>query len=171
MRITLKGGVYQQREQRAVIEFLCANSTGLEGEWESEDKYEGAGGKARREDKDGKKDEKEGDGDEGGFSERQLKKKDAALIWEGYKRSPDDKVDTLFLTWHTKYACENNKRADEPAPSESVHWGFFTWMIILWVYSGHYHGLWGLGLLTCMCFCQGLPVHCRISHLWLVAQL
>ncbi|KAM7186351.1 autophagy-related protein 27 [Naviculisporaceae sp. PSN 640] len=133
LRLTLHGGVYQKREQRAVIEFLCNhNRTGLEGEWESQDKYEKGKSEKREDKKEGDKKEEDKDGDAGGFPERQLKKEDAALIWEGYKRGGDDKVDTLFLTWHTKHACE--KAADGgngDAPSESSHWGFFTWMFVL----------------------------------------
>lgn len=134
LRLTLHGGVYQKREQRAVIEFLCDhNRTGLEGEWESQDKYEKGKAEKREEKKkeeggDEKKDEDK-DGEDG-FPERQLKKENAALIWEGYKRSPDDKVDTLFLTWHTKFACEKAVDGGD-GPSESTHWGFFTWMFML----------------------------------------
>lgn len=136
LRMTLHGGVYQKREQRAVIEFLCDhNRTGLEDEWESQDKYEKGKSEKREDKKDGDKKEDDKDGDAGGFPERQLKKENAALIWEGYKRSPDDKVDTLFLTWHTKHACE--KAADGgngDGPAESTHWGFFTWMFMLSVF-------------------------------------
>ncbi|KAK4215013.1 autophagy-related protein 27 [Rhypophila decipiens] len=130
LRLTLHGGVYQKREQRAVIEFLCDhNRTGLEGEWESRDKYEKGKAEKREEKKDDDKKDEDKDGDDG-FPERQLKKENAALIWDGYKRSPDDKVDTLFLTWHTKYACEKDVDGGN-GPSESTHWGVFTWMFML----------------------------------------
>ncbi|KAK3314769.1 autophagy-related protein 27 [Apodospora peruviana] len=135
VRVTLKGGLYQSREQRAVVEFLCdRNRTGLEGEWDSEDKYE----PGQAEEKRRRAEEGGGDGDdkkpppedEVGFEERQLKKENAALVWEGYKRSPDGKMDTLFLKWHTQYACETG--VEQPsADEESRHWGFFTWIVIL----------------------------------------
>ncbi len=130
LRLTLQGATtYQQRAQRTVVEFRCnPDLVGTEGEWESVDEYVPAN--ARREE-----DKKDGDKKEGDEStpEAQLKKDGAALIWEGYKRekSADDKdVDTLYLTWYTKHACD--AAVDEPPPAgESSHWGFFTWLVIL----------------------------------------
>jgi hypothetical protein len=123
VKLTLKGGKYEQREQKAVVEFRCKKGTsGLDGEWESEDEYVKA-----------KEDKKEEGGEKGGdellgFPEKQLKKENAALIWEGYKREAE--VDTLFLTWYTEHACA--EKAGEEAPGdESAHWGFFTWFILV----------------------------------------
>jgi len=129
VRLTLKGGMYE-REQRAVIELLCDKErTGLEGEWEPKDKPA----------PDGPKEEKlrrlagrgEGDKlariDDVGFPEKQLKKDDAALVWDSYGHTEDKNIDVLRLTWHTKYACEEGaERTDS-----SNHWGFFTWIVIL----------------------------------------
>jgi len=140
LRLTLKGPVHQV-EQKAVITFLCDDKKeGTEGEWENkDDEYEKPGKKQKREDKkDG--DDKKDDGSHG-YPEKQMKKDDAALIWDGYKAAEG----TLFLTWHTKYACEaqsggggkdgdkeDPKKPDEDAPaSESSHWGFFTWLVVL----------------------------------------
>ncbi|OAA52851.1 Autophagy-related protein 27 [Cordyceps fumosorosea ARSEF 2679] len=143
LRLVLKGGRHEKREQRAVIEFLCdRNRTGLEGEWEAEDKYEsGSGAKRRRDDKEAD-DAKEGDdkkekGDNDDTSneevEHQLKKEDASLLWESYGVEKD--ADILRLTWHTKYACEKRDDDDvkdpEEPPSSSSNWGFFTWLIIV----------------------------------------
>lgn len=140
LRLVLKGGRYENREQRAVIEFLCnRNHTGLEGEWEAEDKYE-SGSKRKREDKDGdKKDGDDSDKDKGGDDgsheevEHQLKKDGASLIWESY--GAEKEADILRLTWHTKYACEkrddDNDVEDPEAPPRSGGWGFFTWLFII----------------------------------------
>ncbi len=174
LRLVLKGGRHQLRDQRAVIEFLCArNQTGLEGEWEAEDKYEKSS-KRKRDDKkdddkkdddkkdddkkdddkkdddkkdddkkdddkkDDKKDDDKKDGDDnkkGGDDEEvehQLKKDDAALIWESYGTEKD--ADILRLTWHTKYACEkrdDNDVEDPEKPASGGSWGFFTWVFIM----------------------------------------
>lgn len=125
VRIVMRGGVYEGREQKASVEMVCdPERTGTEGEWESEDRYDPEGEKEKE-----KREEEGGDnGDDLGFSERQLKKENAALIWEGYNRQ--DGVDTLHLTWYTKYACERSLPDDKPEDASS-HWGFFTWMVIL----------------------------------------
>lgn len=127
LRLTLQGSTYQQRAQRTVVEFRCnPDLTGSEEEWDSLDEYVPGKGekKSRRDDK--------GEGDES-TPEEQLKKDGAALIWGGYKREKDDKggeMDTLYLTWNTKYACD--AAVDQPEPEqESKHWGFFTWLVIL----------------------------------------
>lgn len=131
LKVTLTGGMYEHREQRAVVELRCnATMTGLESEWESEDEYVKPKGVDRRDGSDGKdkdKDDKGGEPDDGS-PETQRKKDGAALIWQGYKN--DGNVDTLYLTWHTKHACEK-AAAEEPAGEESKHWGLFTWLIIL----------------------------------------
>jgi autophagy-related protein 27 len=155
LRLVLKGGkfpldgaVKDRREQKAVIEFLCdPEKTGLEGEWSSEDRYEGDDkNRVRRADGDEEKkdgEEKDGEGkdkdededDDGGepSTEHQLKKDDTSLIWESY--GGDDKgADVLRLTWHTKYACEkrdDNDGDDDSGNKGSGGWGFFTWFIIM----------------------------------------
>ncbi|KAJ3474087.1 hypothetical protein NLG97_g9999 [Lecanicillium saksenae] len=142
LRLVLKGGRHENKEQIAVIEFLCdRNQTGLDGEWESEDKYEKTTKRKRDEKEDEKKDDKkEGDdkdkGSDNGSNEEvehQLKKDDAALIWESYSTEKD--TDILRMTWHTKYACEkrdDDKDVQDPEePSRSTGWGFFTWLIIV----------------------------------------
>ncbi|KAK4142779.1 autophagy-related protein 27 [Dichotomopilus funicola] len=148
LRLTLQSGAtYQDRAQRAVVEFRCnPDLEGAEGEWESVDKYKPVKGeKARREDKDdekkddgkkddGKKDDNKKDGDkvsDPSTPERQVKKDDAALVWGGYKRERDadgKELDTLYLTWYTKHVCDT--AVDQPV-KESESWGFFTWFVIL----------------------------------------
>lgn len=148
LRLTLHGAsTYQQRAQRTVVEFRCSpDQEGTEGEWESVDEYE-AGKKSKRgeekkegEKKEGEKegdkkdeDKKEGDKkDDESTPEKQLKKDGAALVWEGYKRekgSDGADMDTLYLTWYTKHACD--AAVDEPPAKDSQSWGFFTWLVIL----------------------------------------
>lgn len=135
VRIVMKGGVYEGREQKAAVEMVCdPERTGDEGEWESEDKYDKEGSKEKREVETSEDDKKEEDGggqDEVGWVEKQLKKDNASLIWEGYTRT--DNVDTLQLTWYTKYACEKRapNEGERPPADESKSWGFFTWLVIL----------------------------------------
>lgn len=137
VRLVLKGGkhpltgpIKDRREQKAIIEFLCdPEKEGTEGEWDAEDKYERL---VRRDDKDKDKDKDDKDEDEGEASaEHQLKKENAALIWESYKS--EKKADVLRMTWHTKHACEDKRNDDgkDGDESASTSWGFFTWVFII----------------------------------------
>ncbi|KAK4175715.1 putative autophagy protein Atg27 [Triangularia setosa] len=135
LKITLKGGKYQGRQQQTVVEFRCSSLKGDEEEWESKKLVEYERAKRAAEDK-----KEDGEGDDLSTPERQLKKEGAALIWEGYKS--DGEVDTLALTWYTKLVCDKavpggDKPDDEKGPEdggkegESAHWGFFTWFVVL----------------------------------------
>ncbi|PHH65793.1 hypothetical protein CDD81_1520 [Ophiocordyceps australis] len=139
LRLVLKGGkhpldgpVNERREQRAVVEFLCdPNRTGDEGEWEAEDEYDkNAKLRARA---DGDDDGDKNDGQDRSALEHQLKKDNAALLWESFEDEKDAKV--LRLTWHTKYACEKREDGgdsdDKGDGSTSSHWGFFTWFVVI----------------------------------------
>ncbi|KAL2159784.1 hypothetical protein VTH06DRAFT_1917 [Thermothelomyces fergusii] len=145
LRLVLQGAIkYQERAQRTVIDFRCdPDLEGTEGEWKSPDAYVPGGGEdAQAEEDKKKKEEKEGEdgnGKEDGDKEdkvvstpeKQLKKEGAALVWGGYKRGKDadgGEMDTLYLTWYTKHACD--AAADEPA-EERKGWGFFTWFVVL----------------------------------------
>ncbi|KAK0662948.1 putative autophagy protein Atg27 [Cercophora samala] len=129
LKVTLKGGKYQGRQQQTVVEFRCSGLKGDEEEWESKKlvEYERVKRAAVAEDKD--------EGDDLSTPERQLKKEGAALVWEGYKS--DGEVDTLSLTWYTKFVCDKAvgdepEKGKEPADGgESAHWGFFTWFVVL----------------------------------------
>lgn len=123
----LDGPVKERRPQKAVLEFICDHDkTGLEGEWRSEDRYDGDDKKLRRRD-----DEKEEEGESA--LEHQLKHDDTALLWEGYK--PEGDEDVLRLTWKTKYACEEKRDDDKPDNDDDEtskgSWGFFTWFVIM----------------------------------------
>jgi hypothetical protein len=132
LRLILKGGSYDGRDQKAVVEFICdKDRTGLEGEWDHEDEYvpERATLLGRRDAVLSTTDD-EPDGPETG-EERQLLNENAALIWNSYGPTTDDDshTDVLRLTWHTKYACE--KRQEGGSDAQPGHWGFFTWLVIL----------------------------------------
>lgn len=140
VRIVMYGGRHPQqssgREQRAIVEMLCAaDKTGKEGEWSpKDDKYEQVPVEAEEDDAVGQR--KRADGDESNNkSEHQLLKEDAALIFDSYGPMADNgNVDVLRLTWHTKYACEGLPADEYP---QSEHWGFFTWLVILWVFHDY----------------------------------
>lgn len=138
VRISLYGGRHQLvsggREQRAIIEMVCSKTLkGTEGEWSpKDDKYEqmppeteqidAAAARLRRDENDEK--------------EQQLLKTDVnatALVFDSYGPMADNAgIDVLRLTWHTEFACEGNSNGGSGGGNE--HWGFFTWMVILWVY-------------------------------------
>ncbi len=155
LRLVLKGGRYPltgppsgRESQRAILELICDRGRdGTEGEWTPSDQYEGAAATqqpfsflSRRDDHD-KEGDKEGDGEDGGdgktpppapptSEEKQLKKDDAALVWNSFKNEDlnGELGRVLRLTWYTKYACED--RADDP-DEPSKHWGFFTWLVVM----------------------------------------
>lgn len=127
LQVVLSGTTkYQERNQKTVIEFRCDQDLiGNEGEWEGVDEYEPAP-KARR----APEDKEDGDDNDKGTPEAQLKKDGkVALLWGGYKTKGD--TDTLYLTWHTKFACDAAAEKPTPPPAESAHWGFFTWVFFL----------------------------------------
>lgn len=152
VRLVLGGGRFPLEsggvEQRAVVDFVCdKDKTGLEGEWEPEDKYESAAlsapaeprawkvarGIARATEEAPKATESAG--------EKQLLKDGAALLFDGYGpgEGADKDVRVLKLTWRTKEACESKRdeggdRDDggkEDDGRGTTHWGFFTWFVVM----------------------------------------
>ena len=115
LRMTLKGGSYAKRDQRAIIEFQCDEErSGNEGFEEK---------KRRRDDKKGEDDgEEEGD------------KKSLTFVSYG---KVDDKTDVLRLNWRTKYACEDyaDRDDEDDEGGKKGGWGFFTWFILMYVFS------------------------------------
>ncbi|KAI4286943.1 MAG: hypothetical protein L6R35_003803 [Caloplaca aegaea] len=99
----------------AVIEFLCQDKAEQKGERDLA---------ARKgDDDDGEEEDHSATGEiahdgHGGT----LKYKDFALV---------DETKVLSLEWRTKYACENTKGGDD-SKAKGSHWGFFTWMIIVY---------------------------------------
>lgn len=123
----LNGPVKERTAQKAVIEFHCdPERTGLEGEWESEDRYDGDDKVRREEDEEGGD-----DGTESGV-EHQLKTDNSSLIWESYGYDEERSADILRMTWYTKYACEKlDDGDDDDGGNSSSHWGFFTWLFFM----------------------------------------
>lgn len=146
LRITMAGGrVPLERggiEQHAVIEMLCdKNKIGTEGEIDPTGEYISLpGDDASRRRADG--DEDDQDGDESPTTEHQLlktgDKNGTALIFDSYGPLADNgKLDVLRLTWYTKFACEGedqNGGESSGGGGSSEHWGFFTWMFMLYVF-------------------------------------
>lgn len=127
------------REQRAIIEMICdQDKTGTEGEYNPEDdKYEPGTPETEDVKNEGaaRLGRAEGAGEEDDGKEHQLLnlgKNDTALIFDSYGPMADNgNIDVLRLTWRTKFACEG--AAEDGAGRSNEHWGFFTWMVILWV--------------------------------------
>lgn len=130
------------RDQRAIVEFICDHS--LEGdEGNSTNKAEAA-------------EEKE-DGDK--------KPSNQALQFISYDDEDVEgqKVDTLRLKWRTKYACED---MGDGGKSKSGGWGFFTWLVIMYVSP---HTLSSQDVLTAVGQC--VPGGGGVLDLWIMAQL
>lgn len=110
LRMTLKGGSYAKKEQKAIIEFQCDEERTGNEEMEK---------KARRDDR------KEGEDDE-----ENADKKSLTFVSYG---DVDGKTDVLRLNWRTKYACEDQADRDDEDDEESKKggWGFFTWFILM----------------------------------------
>lgn len=185
VRIVMYGGRHPQqssgREQRAIIEMLCdKDRTGKEGEWSpKDDKYEQVPVEDSEEADDAasrRKKRAEGDGDgttDDGKSEHQLLKENAALIFDSYGPMADNgNVDVLRLTWHTKYACEGLPAEEYP---QSEHWGFFTWLVILWVFPlplPYFISVLAYGVHVVLTeSLQRLPRHGHLLDLWKLAEL
>ncbi|KAL9620880.1 MAG: hypothetical protein Q9160_004662 [Pyrenula sp. 1 TL-2023] len=115
IRMELKGGKYNKRNQKAVIDFYCDESrTGNE----DKDSAEEAVDRRRASD-----DETEEPADD-----------NKSLHFISY--GPDDETDILRLDWYTKYACEDAPKgddddADDDRKPKSAGWGFFTWFIVM----------------------------------------
>ena len=139
-RYPLDGPVKERQSQRVIVELLCDKSReGTEGEW-LVGEYEGAVGSDSDSNSNSNSDSAPAANAnetmvDYGFStledhpgEKQLTREgeDPALVFGGYEiHDADGAYGTLRLTWYTKYACESL------ADSRRVHWGFFTWFVIL----------------------------------------
>jgi len=130
IRISMKGGLHEGVKQKTVIELICDSAqTGLEG------LTDGARSSAQNKWKRADGENKTGD------TPNPNAGKPLQLI--SYKPEPSggansEDIDVLRLSWKTKYACEGQKgKPDESknksgsSGSQSSHWGFFTWFIIM----------------------------------------
>lgn len=117
VRLKLHGGKHPFEEkkgenQQAVIDFICdRDRTGLEGQ--------------DKEEKDPAK-HQDDDGDDGGGNGSEVTK---SLRFKSYGHEGEAASDVLRLEWLTKYACADYTRSDDGGSS----WGFFTWLIVLYV--------------------------------------
>ncbi|KAL4909823.1 hypothetical protein BDW74DRAFT_143803 [Aspergillus multicolor] len=131
LRVKLSGGKYEEpvtkkkKNAGAVIEFECdPGRSGLEGLVEEEPKRL----RTREEGKD------EGDGNGEGDGNEEEKEPfsdgsdpDRSLQFKSFGMADDDTY-VLSLNWKTRYACDHYS---EGRGSYSNHWGFFTWLIII----------------------------------------
>ncbi len=129
LRVKLAGGQYSEGEKKkkdagAVIEFICDPAlSGLEGLDAEEPKRLI---RARAEDEDG---DNEGDGDDeddGPINNGTVPGR--SLQFKSFGKADDDTY-VLNLNWKTRYACDNYL---EERGSSSSHWGFFTWLIVMY---------------------------------------
>ncbi|OJI97060.1 hypothetical protein ASPVEDRAFT_119560 [Aspergillus versicolor CBS 583.65] len=132
LRVKLTGGHYSNGEKKkkdagAVIEFICDPAlSGLEGLGEEEPKRLI---RARAEDEDGDG-EGDGEGNDDGEDDGPINNGTVpgrSLQFKSFGKADDDTY-VLNLNWRTRYACDNYL---EERGSSSSHWGFFTWLIVI----------------------------------------
>jgi len=59
--------------------------------------------------------------------------KDDAIKFLSYDWDPSVNKKVLALEWKTKFACEENAKGNKgTGEKKSNHWGFFTWMFIMY---------------------------------------
>lgn len=108
LEISLNGGTYGDKKQKAVIRFECdPDRTGNEGSQDAASRLK------RRDDGDDKDDD------------------NSSLTYVSWgPTGGKDDTDVLRLNWKTKYACEDFEE-DDGDNKEKKGWGFFTWVILL----------------------------------------
>lgn len=166
--VKLAGGEYidkdkKKKDARAVIEFQCdPDRSGLEGLSSVEEEEEEEETRRRlvvREDegdKNKEKDKEKTDPNDGSDPSRSLQ-------FESFGPADDDAY-VLKLKWRTRYACDNYVR--DRKGDGSSHWGFFTWLIIMYVHlsASHQSKASANNL-------QPLPLRRRVPYFRLLAQL
>lgn len=134
MRVKISGGTIPEPELKkkypasAIIDFQCdPDRTGLEGLKNDDDLDQATDSKLRRDDG-----EKDDSGDKEG--EDKPDTKTSSLTFQSFNLVDDKEGFVLRLDWKTKYACEDYKRENPGSGggSGSGHWGFFTWLIIMY---------------------------------------
>lgn len=115
VELQIGGGKYEGTKQKAVIDFICDESSEERRRRVLQRDDEGKEDDGSKEDEESKEKETADDG-EGG-----------TLSFQSYEKVGDDML--LNLEWRTKFACENGQASG--GSSSSGHWGFFTWLIIM----------------------------------------
>lgn len=125
LRMKVGGGKSDQKDQYAIIDFLCLaqgdnEETRRRRRRRLADNESGDGSGSDGEDEDWKKLEEADDGHGG------------KITFESYtdETNKKGKVEGILrLNWETKYGCES---AAEDAPQESRGgWGFFSWFFVM----------------------------------------
>lgn len=139
VRVKISGGTILEPDLKkkypasAIIDFQCdPDRTGLEGLKNDDDLDQVTDSKVRRNDDE----EKGGDDSNDGDDKPDTKK--SSLTFQSFDLVSDKEGFVLRLDWKTKYACEDYKR-ENPGSSGGNgggHWGFFTWLIIMYVPRG-----------------------------------
>ncbi len=132
LRLEFRGGAYplakQSMQHRAVIELLCDDRDGTEGEWPAEFDYDGAvnhsSNIAAMSVPAGPGLVSARDGDEAKPPAHLEETPGPGLQQLPRRERHQDAAPDL----HTMYACESY--ANSPTEA-SQHWGFFTWFVIL----------------------------------------
>jgi autophagy-related protein 27 len=147
VRLEINGGFRTvddvNKKQKAFVEFLC--DTSLEGDerlWIPKEEYE----------------------DENIKRGEEIAGGGPSLQFVNYTLGKDE--DVLKLLWKTRYACEKPKEEDNE--KRKSHWGFFTWFIIMYVFTHHDIQPCGDVILT---FLQCVLIYCYIPHIRLLAEL
>ncbi|KAL4970406.1 autophagy-related protein 27 [Aspergillus stella-maris] len=129
LRVKLSGGEYpvegekKKKDASAVIEFLCdPGRSGLEGLVKEEEPKRL---RVREDGEEGGDGEGNGDEDKTPFNNGTVP--DRSLQFKSFGKADDDTY-VLRLDWKTRYACDNYI---EDNSSSSNHWGFFTWLIVI----------------------------------------
>lgn len=139
VRIKISGGTITEAEFKkkypasAIIDFQCdPDRTGLEGLKNDDDLDQATESKLRRDDDNHDDKPKDGDNEEDDKPEP----KKSSLTFQSFGLVDDKEGFVLRLDWKTKYACEDYKRENPGSGggsgNGSGHWGFFTWLIIMY---------------------------------------
>jgi len=120
LSLELTGGKDNGKNQKAIIELLCApEKTG----WEPEPEPHTRSGIRKRDDSNGNKEDDDKENDDDDDANRAIK-----FISYKDESTKNENWDVLRLQWLTKYACED--AVSKPSDG-SASWGFFTWFIVL----------------------------------------
>lgn len=119
LRLEIGGGKYEDKKQKAYIEFICIPKKELEGRRAADDDEDDEDGD-NGEDGGSKGDKSGEETDDGSGGRIKL------LSWEDEQA---DKSKVLRLEWHTRHACEDGGAAG--GGKSNGHWGFFTWFILM----------------------------------------